>query len=513
MKIFLRLLRWAVVLASLLAAVVLVHLAVVWWNDPKDALKVPRAGVEDAGRFSHGQPAEVVKVKCKLEEAEKQLSELILRCVAEKRHLAIAGAKHSMGGQTMSKHDAVVVDMLGLRHMCLDDKKKELTVGAGALWKEVIPYLREQKHAVAVMQSNSDFSVGGSLSVNCHGWQHNSGPIASTVRSLRVITADGQVHVCGPDTEPELFRLVLGGYGLFGIITEATLAVVEDEIYVPRTVKVTPDKYNCVFHELTTGDEAQKRVGMAYGRINTAPLGFLQSGTITLLERDAQVTEAGEPNAFMQSLKRLVFRGGVGSAFGKQLRWIAETQVGESAGGFLPGKKPAQWRHDIMAEPAALFGNHDPSSREILHEYFIPAGKLEAFLQAMRPVVKEHRPDLLNITVRNVMPDNITFLNYTRDLLDQNKPAEVFGLVMLFHLQPGDEADAAMGKFTVAMIDAALSCGGTYYLPYRLHATPRQLRAAYPQAPEFFRLKRQRDPNAVFTNQWFEQYASQPELQ
>ncbi len=47
-----------------------------------------------------------------------------------------------------------------------------------------------------------------------------------------------------------------------------------------------------------------------------------------------------------------------------------------------------------------------------------------------------------------------------------------------------------MEALTRELIDAALACGGRYYLPYRLHATPEQFRAAYPQAERFFKLKR-----------------------
>ena len=75
--------------------------------------------------------------------------------------------------------------------------------------------------APMVMQSNHDFTVGGSLSVNCHGWHANSEPIAGTVQSLRLLTADGDVVPCSSQENPELFHLALGGYGMFGAILEA----------------------------------------------------------------------------------------------------------------------------------------------------------------------------------------------------------------------------------------------------------------------------------------------------
>lgn len=489
-----------------LLALVAVRVAQVWWNDPANPLPERKAGVQDAGGFSHGSPGQVVEVEENVAAAEKQLSELVLKCAAEGKKIAIAGAKHSMGGHTMTD-GGVVVDMLKLAPKpVLNEAKDEVTVGAGTRWFEVIEFLRPQGLAVAVMQSNSDFSIGGSLSVNCHGWQHNAGPISSTVKSLRVVTADGAAQACSRTQNPELFGLVLGGYGLFGIITEATFSVVKDEVYVPRSRSVLPADYDDVFHEMTGGAEAEKSVGMAYGRINVAPLSFLESGTISVLERASKDVALGaQPSAFMQRLKRLVFRCCVGSDVGKQFRWLAETSVGETAGGFLPGKTPAVWRNDIMLEPADLFGNRDPKRAEILHEYFIPAEKLSAFVEEIRGVLRKHDVDLMNITVRNVLPDDITFLKYTRDTAT-GASTEVFGLVMLFHLLPNEAADAVMQTFTREMIDAALACGGTFYLPYRLHATPAQLHRAYPQAAEFFRRKRQYDPKDVFTNKFYETY-------
>ena len=82
----------------------------------------------------------------------------------------------------------------------------------------------------------------------------------------------------------------------------------------------------------------------------------------------------------------------------------------------------------------------------------------------------------------------------------------MFSLVMLF-VQPLTEAgEATMQKMTREMIDASLSLGGKYYLPYRLHATREQFQRAYPQAGKFFELKRKYDPDELFQNQFYIRY-------
>jgi FAD/FMN-containing dehydrogenase len=82
----------------------------------------------------------------------------------------------------------------------------------------------------------------------------------------------------------------------------------------------------------------------------------------------------------------------------------------------------------------------------------------------------------------------------------------MFGLVMLFHQSRTAAEDAKMQAMTQELIEAALAVGGRYYLPYRLHATPEQFNRAYPQAQQFFQLKRKYDPNELFQNQFYLKY-------
>ena len=83
------------------------------------------------------------------------------------------------------------------------------------------------------MQSNHDFSVGGTLSVNAHGWPVPFGPFGTTVRALRLMLVDGSVVTCSRTDNPELFALVIGGYGLFGIVLDVDLDMVENALLEP----------------------------------------------------------------------------------------------------------------------------------------------------------------------------------------------------------------------------------------------------------------------------------------
>lgn len=465
----------------------------VWLNDSPAALPIPSAGTNDASRLNATRPAEVIAVAAIPAEAERQLVALVRRATDQHLRISISGAHHSMGGHTLYP-GGIALNMDGFKSLSLDETRHLLTVGSGARWSEVIPFLDRHGLSVGVMQSNNDFSVGGSLSVNCHGWQNDAPPISSTVQSFRLLAASGDILRCSRTENSELFSLALGGYGLFGVILDVDLRVVPNEFYKAEPHRIQATDYARAYYELT---QNRTDIGMAYGRINIAPDHFMEQGIITLLKRSkpgrsVTATLTDEPPPL---LNRLVFRGSVGSDYGKNLRWRLERLMGETAGSLLS-------RNQILNEPSDLYATRNPASTDILHEYFIPADQLGAFIEKSRAVFLKYRPELLNITVRNVRSDTDTFLRYASE--------EVFGLVMFFQQQRTPSAEAAMQMITRELIELTLSCRGRYYLPYRAHATPRQFARAYPQSPEFFALKRRYDPAGLFQNSFSTTYGNSP---
>jgi FAD/FMN-containing dehydrogenase len=237
-------------------------------------------------------------------------------------------------------------------------------------------------------------------------------------------------------------------------------------------------------------------LGMAYGRLSVARDGFLGEAILSLLRPVASGVGRPSPVEFPEvaGLTRAVFRGQVGSDYGKRLRWRLEKQLGHA----LSGRR--FFRNQLLSEPAAVFENRSAASTDILHEYFLPPESLEAFLQQLRSIIPRHQGGLLNLTVRQVLEDKDTFLRYA----DQ----PMLACVLLFNQRRTSEGDAEMAAMTRDMIDAALHLGGRYYLPYRPHATIDQFQTAYPQAPRFFALKRRYDPNLLFQNEFYLRYGA-----
>ena len=467
----------------------LTHLAWTALNDGGILKSVPTGYADDASRMNQTAVTGTWDIPQDPAMAEQQLQNLVQRAGHTHLKISIAGARHSMGGHTIYP-GGIVLNMLPFHRMSLDEDKSILTVGSGARWSEIIPYLQVRGYSVAVMQSNNPFTVGGSLSVNCHGWQPLHAPIASTVESFRLMKADGTIVNCSRTDNRELFSLVLGGYGLFGVILDAQLKVVRDEVYRVERFIVPVEKYAATFEEKVA---QRPDAGLVYGRLCPAPNQFLKEAILTVYYKvPGKKPTPYSPEPSFTWLKRLIFRGSIGSDYGKFLRWKLEKDFGEQLG------ESEETRNQVLNDGIEVFENRSEESTDILHEYFVPKEKLAEFIDRVRTIVPAHQADLLNLTIRDLKKDEDTFLSYAdRDL---------FSLVLLFHTERSDKADQKMEALTQELIQAALHLGGRYYLPYRLHATQDQLKEAYPQSGRFFQLKRKYDPNQVFQNEFYVKY-------
>src|SRR5258708_39397940 len=135
-----------------------------------------------------------------------------------------------MGGQQFGT-DTLLVDIRKLsRVLNLDRKRGIIEVEAGIEWPELIDsYLTlqngdRQSWGIAQKQTGADrLTMAGTIAANAHGRGLKMKPFISDVESLVLVDATGTVQRCSRRENPELFRLVHGGYGLFGGVTSGQL--------------------------------------------------------------------------------------------------------------------------------------------------------------------------------------------------------------------------------------------------------------------------------------------------
>jgi FAD/FMN-containing dehydrogenase len=359
----------------------------------------------------------------------RELRAALGEAATEGRPIAVGGARHSMGGQSLPRNGiaasfaAVVIEP--------DTKGRTYRVSAGARWRDVIRALDPIGFSPAVTQSNHDFSVGGTLSVNAHGWPVPFGPFGSTVRRFRIMLADGSVVTCSNSENAELFRLTVGGYGLFGIVIDADLAMVENSLLTPGSELMKADAFAQRF--VARANDPSLR--MAYGRLSVARERFLQQALLVGYSPAPQQPDrlpSPKNSSAFALVSRGIFRAQIGSERGKRARWMAETRLMPKVG------QVALTRNTLLNEPVAALADRDSSRTDILHEYFVAPDRLNDFLAACREIVPAHKQDLLNVTLRYVDSDSSSVLAYA----PQPRIAAVMLFVQKRTADAGDDGQA-----------------------------------------------------------------------
>jgi len=420
--------------------------------------------------------------------AVERIRSAIAEARAAARPFIASTARHSMGGQSLARNGTVVT--LDQDWLEADQSRKVYRVAAGARWSVIIRKLDALGFSPAVMQSNHDFGVASTFSVNAHGWPVPFSGCGSTVRAITMLLADGTTVTCSRTENPDLFRHAMGGYGLLGVITELELDMVPNARLEPRFEELTGAGIGGRFAQQLAADPA---IQMAYGRMDVALDRFFERALLITYRAASDQSDlpAASGSGVISRASRYVFRAQVESDQAKHLRWWTESSLGPRVAGDAT-------RNSLLNEPVITLDDRDPLRTDILHEYFVAPDRFADFVRACREVIPASYQQLLNITLRYVNIDHDSVLAYA--------PEPRIAAVLLFSQEKTARGEADMARMTRALIDRVLDIGGTYYLPYRPHATVEQMSRGYPRAQEFAAAKRAVDRDLLFRNQLWDGY-------
>lgn len=406
---------------------------------------------------------------------------------SENRPVNISAARHSMGGQAIPRDGHAITYDSGFLEP--DSAASTYRVHAGGRWSQVIAQLDPLGYSPKVMQSNNDFGVAATFCVNAHGWPVTHGPMGATVRAFKMVLADGELVTCSRSENADLFNLTMGGYGLTGAITELDVDMVPNLRLDPSFEEFPAHEFGARFIEAL----ADPAVNMAYGRLNVDRARFFEDALMITYRpsEDQSDLPAASGSGFLSKAARPIFRAQLGNERIKRARWWTETDLGPMFAG-------AATRNSLINEPVVTLDDRDPNRTDILHEYFVSPDRFAEFIIACQEVIPASYQEFLNITLRYVDTDEESLLSYAS--------GPRIAAVMLFSQEMTQRAEADMARMTRNLIDRVTDIGGTYYLPYRLHAIPSQLLRAYPRAPEFAAAKRAIDPMARYSNNLWDTY-------
>lgn len=418
--------------------------------------------------------------------------------------VSIAGVKHSMGGHAFYKN-ALILDMTKFNQMTLDEQNKVLRVQSGATWHDIQNFLHP-KFAVKAMQSTDIFTVGGSISVNAHGMDHRAGAVAKTIRSMRVMLPDGSIRNVSRTENPGLFNLVIGGYGLFGIVLDVDLEITNNVVYQSERKIIDYKEFPDVFNREIENDDS---IGLFYGHLSTAPQSFLEEMILYTYKKvdvpDAEIPPLGEVSSI--KLRRLIFNLAKQGSIPMRLKWFAEKYIEPMLENcpvsrnqaLTEGEACLVSRNEPMHDSVPYLRNNLKNDTDILHEYFIPRDQFVSYIDGMKKIILDNGANLLNASVRVVHKES-NFLNYS--------PTDTFSIVLYLNQTTDEEGNQKMQKVTQELIDLTIAHRGRFFLPYQLHYTAEQLEKSYPEFRSFLVKKKQYDQQERLTSTFYKKYSA-----
>jgi FAD/FMN-containing dehydrogenase len=420
----------------------------------------------------------------------------------QNKAISIAGKRHAMGGQQFGA-DTILIDTTPLNKILQFNREEGwVEVEAGIQWPELIDTLislqagAPKQWGIAQKQTGADhLTLGGTIAANGHGRGLRMRPIIADIESLQLVDAQGNLQSCSRTHNSELFRLVIGGYGLFGAVYAIKLRLAPRR-KLERVVELIS------LDELAPAFEQRIAAGFLYGdfqfAIDEQSADFLRRGVFSCYRPvpwDTPVPE-GQKALSDQEWLELIYLSHADKrrafqrysdhylATSGQIYWSDTHQLSpyfENYHHWLDQKVNA-------AEPGS----------EIITEIYVPRDKL---VELMSEVAHDFRQNGVNViygTIRLIEQDQESFLAWAK----QPYACIIFNLHTP-HTPGGIEHSANAFR---RLIDMAIKRGGSYFLTYHKFATRRQVETCYPQFPEFLRLKRIYDPDERFQNDWYRHY-------
>jgi len=463
---------------------------------------VPAAGVSGTGAWVNDVHAQLnrtrVKAVCR-PGSPAEVQRIVRRAKDDGAAISVAGGRHAMGGQQFGR-DTVLIDTARLdRVLGFDPEEGTVRVEAGIQWPKLIPEVIALQAGdplswgIRQKQTGADrLSLGGALAANAHGRGLRLKPLIDDVEAFLLVDAEGVLRRCSRSENAELFRLAVGGYGLFGIIVQVTLRL------APRT-KLRRDVEIVDIEDLMAAFEARIADGCLYGdfQFSTDPAseGFLRHGVFACYQPVDPATPALDDQrdlsredwlkllhlAHTDRAKAFEFYSRHYLATSGQIYWSDSHQLGTYIDDY----------HKLLDQQ---LGATTPAS-EMITEIYVPRDRLPDFMAAVRRDFRQHEVDFIYGTIRLIERDRESYLAWA----DQAYACIVFNL-HVSHSPSGLEKAAADFR---RLIDRGLERNGSFFLTYHRWATREQTLAAYPQFPDFLNLKRHYDPAERFQSNWY----------
>jgi FAD/FMN-containing dehydrogenase len=420
----------------------------------------------------------------------------------EKRNICIAGGRHSMGGQPFAA-EGVMIDARRMnRVLNFDAERGLLEIEAGAQWPQIYDYLQnaqlgaERPWTFSQKQADADrMTLGGSLSANIHGRGLRLAPFIGDIDSFKLLDARGELLTCSRERNAELFRLAIGGYGLFGLVYAVTLKLVPRR-KLERVVEVrTIEGLRQAFADRILD-------GFTYGEfrfsVDERSPEYLHRGVFAcyrplpdeapppLPRREPSGSDWTEQQHLAHADKAQAFRRltALERATDGQTFWSDEQQMNAYVDNY---------HRDIDRRLGLEYRSTDAIS-----ELYCDREGLEGFMEDVRQYARSSGLNIVAASLRVTEPDDESFLAWAR---------KAYACVTLWlHTEHTSAGFIRSGDQSRRLLTIAIKHGGSWHPAYHRHALRNQVDACFPQFRDFLKLKRKYDKEELFQSDWYRHY-------
>jgi decaprenylphospho-beta-D-ribofuranose 2-oxidase len=432
----------------------------------------------------------------------------VLACLgfARQRQLSIcpAGGRNSFG-DVFLLGDHLSLDMTRLnRTLAFDPRAGTISVQAGALDRDVLLQVMPAGWQLPAVSGSLWNTIGGNLSSNINGkdaWK--VGTFGDQVRSFTIVLANGETRTVDRQSDRELFDAVVGGLGLFGVVTEVTLQLTPiPSVMLDRTSRPVAG-LDALLAQFAALDPS--RVDFSYAWLDAYPRGaalgrsvsetarFVPTATPVAAETFAQ---GFVPRARIFGLPPPLFWGAVRSG------WRGLFQLGLDGTTFrtlnalmYARARRAGDRRDLVSFPDYQYPmvkwfpywnlKFAPWGFNEVQVLF-PTAQFAAGMRALLDRCRRHGRTPEVCAVRRHRADGYP-LSFAGDGLSATFPFSLAGFT------PG-----ALEAFRGALMATILAHGGKVYLAKFPYLSREHFRAMYPAVDRFLAVKARVDPSRVF---------------
>src|SRR6478609_4504781 len=205
----------------------------------------------------------------------------VQRVLREPGRVRALGTRHSF--TDLPDTTGTLVDVTGFApEFALDEAAGTVTVPAGIRYGVLAVWLHDRGWALRNMGSLPHINVGGATATGTHGSGDGNQVLSASVRSLRYVGADAEVHEVGRGDAD--FHALAVGLGAYGIVVSLTLDIVpafrlRQDIYTGVTWDAALSRYD----ELTSAGYSVS----VFSRWEAPSVGFVW--VKTRLETDDQL--------------------------------------------------------------------------------------------------------------------------------------------------------------------------------------------------------------------------------